>query len=148
VLGVGEDHGAFVLEAESDGPADRAGVRAGDVLTKVAGEKVGDAGDILNALEGQQPGDQIRVEYVRDRRTRAVTVTLAKANGGRMWMRRRWFGGSELEWPGELGKEFRRFRDHVERQLKELDERLRQLERNSSLEISRAARGLESSAHS
>ena len=48
-LGVDAEKGALALEVEPDGPAARAGLQAADVLTRVAGQPVGDAGDILAA---------------------------------------------------------------------------------------------------
>src|SRR6266481_3064695 len=51
-LGVTAPRGTLVLEVEAGGPADRAGLRAGDVVTRVARKPVGDADDVLGAVEG------------------------------------------------------------------------------------------------
>src|SRR5438067_13193646 len=66
-LGVDTGKGVLVLEVEPDGPAARAGLQAGDVLTRVAGKPVGDAGGILEVLAEWKAGAEVPVEYVRDR---------------------------------------------------------------------------------
>jgi len=120
-LGVSAAKGALVLEVASDGPAARAGLEAGDVLTEVAGKPVGDAADILEALAGRKPGNEVPLQYVRDREVRAATVTLAPAPEPRL-------GGPWLRDPEGLPRTWRRFQDRLERELKDLDQRLRRLE--------------------
>jgi len=63
--GLQPGEGAFVEEATGGGPADRAGVRYGDVITSVAGRKVTTPQDIADAIAGHQPGDDVEVELVR-----------------------------------------------------------------------------------
>src|SRR5437899_12129995 len=55
-LGVEAGKGALVLEVEADGPAARAGVQAGEVLTHVAGKPVGSAAAILDVLADRERG--------------------------------------------------------------------------------------------
>ena len=63
--GLQPGEGAFVEEATGGGPADKAGVRYGDVITSVAGRKVTTPQDIADAIAGHQPGDDVEVELVR-----------------------------------------------------------------------------------
>src|SRR3972149_2137994 len=56
-LGGEAERGALVLEVERNGPADEGGLRAGDVVTRIGGEAVGEAGDILDTLRERKPGD-------------------------------------------------------------------------------------------
>jgi putative serine protease PepD len=62
--------GAFVEEATGGGPADKAGVRYGDVITRVANRKVTTPQDIADAIAGRRPGDDVEVEIVRSDGTR------------------------------------------------------------------------------
>jgi len=126
-LGVDTGKGALALEVEPDGPAARAGLQAGDVLTRVAGKPVGDAGDILEVLADRKAGAEVPVEYVRDREVRTATVTLAAARQRRMGIDGWWF-------PEGLPRAWRRFQDRIERELKELDERLRRLEKHPEVD--------------
>lgn len=127
-LGVEADRGVLLTEVRPQGPADRAGLRAGDVVTRVAGEPVGNGTDVLDALEEHHPGDEIPVEYVRRGEPASVRVKLARAEPPRMRMGQWSFpipGGYS---PEDAERELRRFRERVERRLRELDERLRHLE--------------------
>jgi len=127
-LGVEADHGVLVMEVQPHGSAERAGLRAGDVLTGVAGKRVASASDVLDALESRHEGDTVPVEYVRAGTPATASVTLARAEPPRMRMGQWSFpipGGYS---PDDAERELRRFRERVERQLRDLDERLRHLE--------------------
>jgi hypothetical protein len=127
-LGVAADQGVLVTEVEPHGAADRAGIRAGDVITRVADKAVGSPSGVLDALDGHRPGDEIPVEYVRRGTPQTVQVRLTRAVPPRMRMGRWSFPLPEGYTPEELGRELKRFRDHVERELRDLDQRLRRLE--------------------
>jgi Peptidase family M28/PDZ domain/PA domain len=57
-------------------PADRAGLRAGDVIVRFAGVTVRTLDDLVFALRGRRPGEAIEVTYVRDGAERAAQATL------------------------------------------------------------------------
>src|SRR3954454_13125893 len=60
--GLREGEGVLVGKVTKGGPADDAGIRDGDVLTNVAGQRVADPSDVATAIEGHQPGDDVDVE--------------------------------------------------------------------------------------
>jgi S1-C subfamily serine protease len=63
-VSVSEGQGAVaVLGVVADGPAARAGVTAGDVITAVAGQTVTSAADLTTALAGHSPGQQVTVTW-------------------------------------------------------------------------------------
>jgi putative serine protease PepD len=69
--------GALVTEIVSGKPAAKAGLHVGDVITAFAGKKV-DSVDVLRfAVEAKKPGDPVSVTFLRDGKSRTVTVTLA-----------------------------------------------------------------------
>jgi len=73
-FGVEDGKGALVAEVAEDSAADRAGVRAGDVITSMAGHRVIGAQE-FNNLEGQLPlGESITVEFVRDGENQALKL--------------------------------------------------------------------------
>ena len=69
--------GAEVTEVRPDTPAELAGLRAGDVITAVAGEDVRTAGDLRSAIGDREPGEAITLTFVRDGETRSTRTTLA-----------------------------------------------------------------------
>jgi len=70
--------GALVSQISSSGPATKAGIQQGDVITKVNGTTISNAQDLLNILASEKPGDSITVTLDRSGSTLTVTVTLAE----------------------------------------------------------------------
>ncbi|MBB5131999.1 putative serine protease PepD [Thermocatellispora tengchongensis] len=70
--------GALVGSVSSGGPAEQAGIRQGDVITKIGDQNVTGADDVIGTVRGHKAGDKVSVTYVRDGQTHTVTVTLAE----------------------------------------------------------------------
>jgi Trypsin-like serine proteases, typically periplasmic, contain C-terminal PDZ domain len=70
--------GALVAAVEPGSPAEQAGLRPGDRITKVNDTDVSDADTVTGMIRGFKPGDQVTLSYVRDGETETVTVTLAE----------------------------------------------------------------------
>ncbi len=68
--------GAALADVVSGTPADRAGLETGDVVTKLDGATIESPDDLSNVIDSKQPGDKLKVTYVRDGKTHTVTVTL------------------------------------------------------------------------
>jgi putative serine protease PepD len=68
--------GARVAAIRPDTPAADAGLRAGDVITAVAGKSIGSANELRAAINARQPGDRISITYTRDGKSHAVEVKL------------------------------------------------------------------------
>jgi membrane-associated protease RseP (regulator of RpoE activity) len=69
----GVSHGVLVSSVESNGPAERAGLKAGDVITEAGGQQINDAGDLVRALGGKKEGE-VTLTITRDRKQRTVRV--------------------------------------------------------------------------
>jgi putative serine protease PepD len=57
--------GAQVAEVTPGGPAQRAGLRAGDVITSVDGREVAEPDDVAGAISSKKPGDSVEIEVRR-----------------------------------------------------------------------------------
>jgi putative serine protease PepD len=68
--------GAVVREATAGGPAARAGLRAGDVIVSVDGERIGDPDDVAAAIRDRRPGESVDVEVRRDGELRTLQIEL------------------------------------------------------------------------
>ncbi len=68
--------GAFVRDVEPGGPADQAGIRPGDIITRVDSAEISGSNDLIAATRLHRIGDQVEVAFERDRRTSIVQVTL------------------------------------------------------------------------
>ena len=80
-LGIPEDtRGVYLSGADSvavGSPADRAGLRSGDVITKIDGHEIRTFDDLSGTITAHKPGDTIQLEIVRAGKTITVSVTLA-----------------------------------------------------------------------
>jgi putative serine protease PepD len=70
--------GAQVQQATAGGPAARAGLEPGDVVTRVDGEDVQAPNDIAAAIDDDDPGDEVEVTVRRGGDERTLTVTLGQ----------------------------------------------------------------------
>ena len=77
----GVSEGILVTSVNDNSPAARAGIKAGDVITAVDGEKVDSPGDISRGIGKKQDGP-VTLTVVRDRNTRSVVVTPEKPAPG------------------------------------------------------------------
>ncbi len=68
--------GAEVQSVVGGGPAERAGIRTGDVVKRVDGEAVKEPSDIAAAIADDRPGDRIDVQVERDGSNSTIGVTL------------------------------------------------------------------------
>ena len=77
-IGLGKPIGALVRGVESGSPADKAGVEAGDIITKVEGKSIEKHSDLPRLVGGIKPGTKIAVTVFRRGSTRELTVTVAE----------------------------------------------------------------------
>ncbi|NUP50661.1 MAG: PDZ domain-containing protein [Catenulispora sp.] len=68
--------GYKVEQVVSGGPAEKAGLKAGDVLTKVGDRLVYSYADVAAAVRSHRPNDTVAVSYTRDGQNQTVNVTL------------------------------------------------------------------------
>jgi len=74
-FGVKARAGALVTDVKPGTPAARAGLRSGDVITKVGGADVTDASRLSLAVSETPPDTKVDLQFVRDGRTESVTAT-------------------------------------------------------------------------
>lgn len=79
---VKENEGALVLRVFEDTPAEKAGIKAGDVITKIDDESIEDPDDLVRALSDYEEDDEITVTYVRHGKTATAKATLEESDSG------------------------------------------------------------------
>ncbi len=82
-LGVKGQTGALIAEATSGLPAERAGLRAGDIIVSVNGDKVGSPRDLARKIASINPGSKVSIGYLRQGRENTATLMLAEQPGQR-----------------------------------------------------------------
>ena len=68
--------GVLVQQVVHGGPSDKAGLKAGDIITTVDGRGIKDGDDLVNEITSRRPGSTIRVGYQRDGKPGDTTVTI------------------------------------------------------------------------
>jgi serine protease Do len=74
-LGLKDRKGALVADVTADSPADRAGLKAGDVVLDVNGQAVEGASDLSRRVALVTPGQTIRLRISRNGQTEALSLT-------------------------------------------------------------------------
>src|SRR5690242_4189011 len=77
-LGLKKAEGALVAEPQANGPAVKAGIESGDVITSVNGEKVKDARELARTIGGLAPGTAVKLNVLHKGQDKIVTLTLGQ----------------------------------------------------------------------
>jgi len=77
----GDAGGALIAQVTDGSPAAKAGLKQGDLITKINDTAVEDGNTVVGAVRGFKPGEKVAVSYVRDGQPHTVTVTLAEMAG-------------------------------------------------------------------
>jgi len=74
--------GALVQSVTKDGPADKAGLKDGDVIVAVAGKPVKDTRDLIFRVSAMPPGQKVDLDLMREGKSKSITVTLGERPSG------------------------------------------------------------------
>jgi len=72
-----KDGGLLITSVTENSPAAKAGLKAGDVITAVDGEKVDSSGEVTRAINKKEEGE-VTLTIIRDRSSRTITLTPEK----------------------------------------------------------------------
>jgi membrane-associated protease RseP (regulator of RpoE activity) len=151
-FGVPDDSGVMVSKVEPGSPAEKAGVRVGDILTRLDGHAIKSAWAVTAKARGLEDGQQIPFEVWRNGKAQTLTITVAvkerpeldmapffkDEDGERLMLKMNpddWKGFQEMK-GGEAMKnlQIRHFaasprEAELEKQLKDLEKRIAELEK-------------------
>jgi membrane-associated protease RseP (regulator of RpoE activity) len=99
-FGVKGGGGVLVKSVEKGSVAEKAGMKAGDVITKIANEKIADRSDLRRILRSHREGGKLNLAIVRDKHEQNIVVDVPAGN------RPRNSSSIEWDWP-----DFESFRD-------------------------------------
>lgn len=69
--------GTLILNVEKDSPADKAGIKRGDLIIEIDGADIKDANDLKNTIGNKTPGKTIEVKYERNSKIKSTEIILA-----------------------------------------------------------------------
>ena len=75
--GLQAGQGVYVMDAPSDGGAAKAGIKQGDIITKINDAPIASGLEISGRLSAMQPGDKIKITYLRNKKEYNTNVTLS-----------------------------------------------------------------------
>lgn len=118
------DHGVLIESVMEDSPAEKAGLKAGDVITEISGKKIEDYGDLIRTVNYYDPGETVEIKYSRKGKASSVKVELGERKG--------------MKWPhfesngpeGEIFLDEYNIERNLERNMKHLEDNLKGLEKN------------------
>jgi serine protease Do len=74
------DHGVVIDQVEPNSPAERAGLRQGDVIVAVDSKRIDNGDELLQVISETEPGKRLRIDYLRDGRTSSADVVVGDWN--------------------------------------------------------------------
>lgn len=144
-FGIEDGEGVLVTEVFEDSPAEAAGLKAGDIIVAVDGEDVARTDELSDIISTKEEGDNVSIEFIRNKATKTVTVTVAEDVTGRSSISR--MPNTSLQFPnignlryrfygdddagnrsGELQEEIDELRDELKalrREIKDLQDKLK-----------------------
>ena len=78
---LGTMEGIYIAEVVEDGAAEDAGMKKGDVITHIDGQKVTQFGELQGIMAQKRPGDKVTVTYLRNKKKQTATLTLKNQQG-------------------------------------------------------------------
>jgi len=106
---LGTMEGIYVAKVVDDGAAADAGLKEGDVITHIDGQKVTKFGELQNIIAQKRPGDKITISYLRNKSKKSATLTLKNEQGNTKVVK-----NADLD---VLGGQFRAVTDQQKEQL-------------------------------
>jgi len=82
-FGLDRPRGALISNVEKGGPAEKAGLQAGDVILGVNGQAVNSSSELPATIAGLAPGTSVKVDVWRNQQQRDITVKLGEMDGAR-----------------------------------------------------------------
>ncbi len=103
-FGLAKPSGALVNQVEKDGPGEKGGLKAGDIILKFNGHAIATSSDLPRMVSSSKPGSKAVVQIWRDRAARELSVTLGELDQPDKTSAKREFrGGKQVEEGGRFG---------------------------------------------
>lgn len=81
-LGLKKPAGALIQDVVRDGPAEKAGLEAGDVITSFDGKRINSSGDLPHIVGSTEPGHEVSVALIREKKHKKLQVKVGTLSSG------------------------------------------------------------------
>jgi serine protease Do len=113
-FGLPKPQGALISGVEPGSPADKAGLKSGDVVLGVNGKEIGQLAELPGLISAMKPGDSARLQVWREGKSRDVTVKVIELLDQKVAMNE----GGDSQTTGPLGLTVRELSKEERAQLK------------------------------
>jgi serine protease Do len=79
-FGLKDRHGALVAIVSSNGPAEKAGVKPGDVIVEVNGKPIPSRDELVATVMALKPGTTVPLTVLRDKQSKTLNITIGELN--------------------------------------------------------------------
>jgi len=133
-FGVKEGRGLLVAKITKDSPAEKAGLKVGDVITKADGIRTEHARDLTGVIQDKEKGEKIKLELLRNKKVRTVEVEIAEEKSGFSYSYKGWedYVDSWDSYSENLEKQYKKWQDSedYEKLMKRLNKKLEEIGEN------------------
>ncbi len=77
-LNLKKTEGVLINSITEDGPADKSGLKSGDIILEIDGNKVKNSAEVVNKITSYSPDDKIKLKILRKGEKKDITITLGK----------------------------------------------------------------------
>lgn len=84
-FGVEEGRGLIVSKVSKDSPAEKAGLKVGDVIVKADGGRVEAISDLSELIKDKKKGEKIKIEFLRNKRRMKLDIEVEEQERGGFW---------------------------------------------------------------
>ena len=129
-----EGRGLLVAKITKDSPAEKAGLKVGDVIIKADGIRTEQARDLTRVIQDKEKGERIKLELLRNKKVRSVEVEIEEERSGFSYSYKDWEDYVD-SWDSDsknLEKQYKKWQDseEYEKLMKRLNKKLEEIGEN------------------
>ncbi len=133
-FGVKEGRGLLVAKITKDSPAEKAGLKVGDVIVKADGIRTERARDLTGVIQDKAKGKRIKLELLRNKKVKSVEVEIEEERSGFSYSYKYWEDHVD-SWDSyrkNLEKKYKKWQDSEEHEklMKRLNKKLEEIDEN------------------
>jgi len=133
-FGVKEGRGLLVAKITKDSPAEKAGLKVGDVIIKADGIRTERARDLTGVIQDKEKGGRIKLELLRNKKVRSVEVAIEEERSGFSYSYKYWedYVDSWDSYSKNLEKQYKKWQDseEYEKLMKRLNKKIEEIGEN------------------
>jgi serine protease Do len=128
-FGVKEGNGLLITQVTKGSPAEKAGLKVGDVIVRADGKKLTSISDLSAAVQDKKKGDKIKLDLVRDKKSLSLEIEVSEEEspGLSYFFDNVPYEGYWGDFSREMQRQFDKSRDTYEKYSQESQEKLKKM---------------------